>query len=456
MTFRWRSQKQLRLFPSARGFLGNIRQGRLKNVAARVWNVVWPIAFVVVVVIFLAVEGSKNWFNLNRLLVRDTHDLTELTAWMVGMGALFLIYFVRRRVSKRSESLAGILTALFAIALALFLTSVLLQAYFAYSARRTSPWMLYLTGAAAIIWILWKGPALRLRKSKAELEPKDYLALETSMRTVLVQIVGGVLVLLGLYYTAQNLNLTQENVRLTLKKEESERLERASSLLKDDSIETRLVAIYNLRELSSESTDNYALVTDLLCGYIRAHAAWNDSQDQTAATKPQLARDIQAMLSCLTGNPLMRMRLNLSHLAEPSGLSFNKTSEIGSAIDLRGTDLRGANLIRAYLTDSILSSAHLDHAFLSNAWLDSAEFEGTVFADADLKGANFRRSDLKGAVFKNADLSNAFMSDADLDGADLSEAKNLTAEQVRQAKNWQRAKLPQNIAAALANTTPSP
>lgn len=82
--------------------------------------------------------------------------------------------------------------------------------------------------------------------------------------------------------------------------------------------------------------------------------------------------------------------------------------------NLMGANLMGANLIGAYSKDIYLGTANLEAANLEKANLEKANLEGANLEKANLKGANLNDASLKGA-------------------------KNLTTEQVKAAKNWEKA-----------------
>ncbi len=88
-----------------------------------------------------------------------------------------------------------------------------------------------------------------------------------------------------------------------------------------------------------------------------------------------------------------------------------------------------ANLQKAFLRGANLQGAKLFGANLQGAYLSGANLQG-----ADLRGANLQGADLRGA-----NLSRARMIKANLRGADLRNAINLTAPQVKPAKNWELA-----------------
>lgn len=166
-----------------------------------------------------------------------------------------------------------------------------------------------------------------------------------------------------------------------------------------------------------------------------------------------------------------------------------------SDANLSFTNLSNADLSRAKLYDANLSSANLNHAKLDDAeindqtelddkwrrvWkivnegamnqnlsytdLSSADLGGSGFSSATLSGvdlsntnllnanlfnADLRDANLSDAKLFNAELSGANLSDANLSNADLHfanllnvnlrDAKNLTVEQVKSARNWEKA-----------------
>jgi uncharacterized protein YjbI with pentapeptide repeats len=111
---------------------------------------------------------------------------------------------------------------------------------------------------------------------------------------------------------------------------------------------------------------------------------------------------------------------------------------------LRGANLRGAYLVFAFLSEADLSDADLSDANLSRAFLSGADLIRAFLSEADLSDA-----DLRGANLSEADLSDANLSEADLSDADLRGAKNLNPEQVKSAKNWEKAKYSEEFRAQL-------
>ncbi len=89
------------------------------------------------------------------------------------------------------------------------------------------------------------------------------------------------------------------------------------------------------------------------------------------------------------------------------------------AQDLRGTDLSGVTLKRAYLSGADLKGAILIGANLHRSNLSGADLRGANLYGADLREANLEGVDLRGATLSVANLRRANLQHADLYGANL-------------------------------------
>lgn len=108
---------------------------------------------------------------------------------------------------------------------------------------------------------------------------------------------------------------------------------------------------------------------------------------------------------------------------------------IAPEAELNYINLNLAKLPHANLTKAQLKYAQLRDANLTGAILENANLEGANLENAILNGTNLRN-----AILKNANLQGVTLENADLKDADLRNAKNITDEQLRQAKNYKDAK----------------
>ena len=110
--------------------------------------------------------------------------------------------------------------------------------------------------------------------------------------------------------------------------------------------------------------------------------------------------------------------------SEENSFKITLQAAVKSCADLRGANLRDADLRCADLYGADLRGANLRDADLYGADLRGANLRGANLRDADLRGANLRGADLRGANLyganlRDADLRGANLRDADLRGANL-------------------------------------
>ena len=172
---------------------------------------------------------------------------------------------------------------------------------------------------------------------------------------------------------------------------------------------------------------------EILTAYVREHAPWKETEQrskeegssaETPPTQnheplPKPTTDVQAVLTVLGRRTRTHGKGEDQHL------------------DLRATDLRGADLweahleevflVGAHLEGAVLSGTHLEGAIILDAYLEGAELphahlEEAALSEAHLEEASLAWACLKGADLSGAHLEGAFLGGASLEGADLSRA----------------------------------
>jgi Pentapeptide repeats (8 copies) len=308
---------------------------------------------------------------------------------------------------------------------------------------RAMPWqalarrhwkLLLLIGAVVMVGIIWKVPQWQAAGWQGQMETKDLAKLQNDARTTLVQALGGAVLLIGLYFTLRNLQLTED-------RQITERYTRAIEQLGSDKLELRLGAIYALERIARDSERDHWPIMEILTTYVREHAPWNEPEQhsnegsltetpptQNPEPRPKPTTDVQAILTVLG----RRTR------------SYGKGEE--GPLILTRTDLRGANLSVAHLERAFFSGAHLERAFLIEARLKRASFssanlEFARLIRAHLEGARFTRAHLLGASLRGAHLRGADFGDANLQWANFEGATDLTVEQLAEAKTLYQAEL---------------
>ena len=227
------------------------------------------------------------------------------------------------------------------------------------------------------------------------------LKAQNEVRATLLQGLGGVVLLVGVYFTYRQLRTTREG-------QITERYTRAIDQLGHDQLDVRLGGIYALERIARDSVADRATIGEVLTAFVRSHAPWPPrlpGQYVAAAPIDQVpelqvrAPDVQASLTVLGRGNFARAR-----------------GDLGDRLDLHASDLRHAQLRGAHLQRANLSEAHLEGADLNKAHL-----EGANLRKAHLEGALLALADLEGADLTHANLEEAFFFGAHLEGADLAE-----------------------------------
>lgn len=128
----------------------------------------------------------------------------------------------------------------------------------------------------------------------------------------------------------------------------------------------------------------------------------------------------------------------------------NDAEVVDSVVQMRqanlvGAKLLGANLVGAKLLEANLVGADLFGADLEWADLEWASLDGANLEWADLLSANLKRASLLMANLGGANLGGANLEGANLKRANLRGAEGLTLAQLRQAKSFHGATLPDYI-----------
>jgi uncharacterized protein YjbI with pentapeptide repeats len=317
-------------------------------------------------------------------------------------------------------------------------------------ARRHKAPLLVLGGvllALFLLMIIIKVPQRQAASWRGQpgIEPKDLSKLENDARTTLIQGLGGLVLLLGLYFTLRNLQLTQD-------KQITEHYTRAVEQLGSDRLSVRLGAIYALERIARDSERDHWPIMEILTAYIREHAPsppkdippladdlspMENSPEGKDQLQPKPMPDIQAILTVLG----RRTRMFGKGEEQPLDLSCtNLQKAVLSGAQLQGAVFTDAQLQEANLRGAQLQGAILWAAQLQGANLRGARLQGADLLDAQLQGANLRGAQLQGADLQAAELQEANLSAAQLQGADLRGAQlqkaNLTAARLQKADLW--------------------
>jgi uncharacterized protein YjbI with pentapeptide repeats len=288
-------------------------------------------------------------------------------------------------------------------------------------------------GVAGILGVLWvvlvAAPPWFVQHRSLEVAKA-----QNDVRTTLLQGLGGVVLLVGAYFTYRQVTNSRQQLQVAQQGQITERFTRAIDQLGHDQLDVRLGGIYALERIARDSSDDRATIGEVLTAFVRSHAPWPPRlPGQYVATAaidevPELqvrAADVQACLTVLGRGGFA-----------PSSEGHDDRLDL-HAVDLRHADLRGAHLQKArlyeahleaawlfgaHLEEASLARAHLERAILHDAHLEKALLHGAHLEGADLRGAHLEQADLFGAYLEQASLYDAHLEQADLYDAHLERA----------------------------------
>lgn len=120
--------------------------------------------------------------------------------------------------------------------------------------------------------------------------------------------------------------------------------------------------------------------------------------------------------------------------------------------NLIAVDFSNSQLNKVQLTDCILEASQFVDTEIKECKFSGVNLKRSKFIKADLKGMNFQNCEIKNVEFKNCKLQSANFKGVDCSGvsfkgcdlrsANFNNAKNLTEEMIKQAKNYKYAILP--------------
>ena len=310
------------------------------------------------------------------------------------------------------------------------------------------------------VGVLWLIPKCQV----SGIHPKDNakrLELEDKVRGTLAQLLAGVGIAVGLYFTWRRVTAAERTVQVAAEGQITERFTRAIDQLgaTDDQgrkrLELRLGGIYALERIGRDSEKDHWPIMEVLTAYIREHAPWKEvtqtQQEQSSNAESHPSEDTsQEPTSPSRLKPDIDIQAILTIIGRRTRWYEKGEDE---RLDLRGTDIRAASLRYAHLEGALLSDAHLEEALLSDAHLEEAllirahlekvllirahlekaNLSGAHLEEAELIGAQLEGAELSGAHLEGANLVHAYLKRANLSDAHL-EGANLVYAHLKRAK----------------------
>jgi hypothetical protein len=272
-------------------------------------------------------------------------------------------------------------------------------------------WIVILILGAAVVGFLalWLIPKVQVSGIDGDAAAVKFDK-ENEARKTIAQILGGAVLLIGLYFTWQQVTISQEG-------QITERFTRATDQIGSNTLEVRVGGIYAFQRIAVESEEDYGSIVQILTAFVRENAPREEQNEKDLEGPQREGEQIGFSEPPVFSEPPADIKAALLSLVT---ISQQYRSSNPPQVDLKGTNLEGGSLSggefeRAVLMDTNLAGASFVDANLSNAY----------FHDANLQGAQFLGTNLHGATFLKAELSKARFCEAD-----LQDAKELEQEQL--------------------------
>jgi hypothetical protein len=207
---------------------------------------------------------------------------------------------------------------------------------------------------------------------RAGLSIAEHLQAENDVRTTLLQALGGLLALGGVFLGAA---MTLRQVQAHRDGQLIDLFTRAIEQLASERLPMRQGGLYALELLAELSPRYRGHVHALITAFVRQHAPW-------PAVRPE--EDLAADRARFQGALPDDVGTALAVLSRRSMIVGDAVSLLAH-VDLREADLEGLDLTRAVLRNSTLAGAHL-----AGVCLAEADLRGTDLTGADLTGADLR------------------------------------------------------------------
>ncbi len=300
-----------------------------------------------------------------------------------------------------------------------------------------------------IFYIIYRFPKWQTKRI-IDFKSKRWEA-ENEFRRTLIQVLGGLVVILSLLFTWAEMRQSQRNFE---KGQHITRFSQAIKFLGESNSDQKIGGIFTLEQIAKESPEEYlGTVIEVLSAFVRNVGVddidvdtkkpeekkgtkgdkekpkdkkeGNEKKEEVIKEKYKIKPETQIAMTVLGR---IRTIDNKKHWEKLPRINLLK-------VKLRGANLIGANLMDADLIGAELMGAELRRANLIGANLTDASLIGAELMGAELMGAylvntNLIGAKLKGAGLRGAKLRYADLMDANLMGVDLTDAKNLKVEQL--------------------------
>ncbi|WP_416672605.1 pentapeptide repeat-containing protein [Egbenema bharatensis] len=321
---------------------------------------------------------------------------------------------------------------------------------------------------AIVVWVpVWQ--ARQVAQSLMPGTPEVIFEIENKARSTILQGLSGLGLSTAAIVALLNLRETEKNRKIAEDEQIAERFVKAVEMLADKKrLEVRLGGIYALERIAKDSPRDYWTIVQVLTSFIQQRTLIAKSPQvlykegtgglnslkaitsiqQFLETRSTIPKDVQVALTILGKREVkndpeyqtyQRLDCSKTDLTTAKLFKVNFAAANFSGVCMSQSLILGSNYTSADLSSSFLYNTFFTGCTLRSICFRNSDLRGSFFVDTDLQYANFQAANLREVVFIETNLSQALLYNADLYRTDFRLAEGLTPEQVKKAKNWDKA-----------------
>lgn len=240
-----------------------------------------------------------------------------------------------------------------------------------------------------ILTCLWSIPILQVQfANNFTIRPEDSM-LENEYRKTLIQIIGGIVIIVGLYLNWRRIVSTENAITISERGQLVDRLSKAVDQIGSNNLSVRIGGLYALKNIGFDFENYTKQVVEILSSFIRV----NSSVDAACDESVPVPHDVQIALD------------SIIHIKSDHNEFLDNT-----IIDLSGCRLMGITIIKKNLKGFDFSRSNLSNSNLESCQIANVEMFKTNFSNCNLSKINIFNAKLKNCVFDNSQMSFSILS----------------------------------------------
>lgn len=307
-------------------------------------------------------------------------------------------------------------------------------------------------------FIVWKLPRYQLRNlveikkddNQTEFDrAKEIFKLKDDTRKTLIQILGGAIVILGLFFTLRTFEINRSG-------QMAERFLATTELLRKEDTESKIVALKSLKYFCEDSFEKSDDIREILARFIfntskSKQVIYSDQADNAqvqikfkkAKKQDEVLTAAGIILSGSCGKNLSDTNIYNLEGANFSELKYSTPADFNKAF-LFDSYFNNSELLNVDFIDSMVENGNFIETTIKLVSFKGANLHKANFANSRITSAGFKDANLSSAVFTNVVFQDVDFERADFTGANLDNvefirckllyALNLTQAQLQKAK----------------------